>query len=306
MQRAPSTAHVSAHGVRHPLLWNASNTTVERGLRFAFIGDSMLRPLAQQFGNEVASMLGLNEGLWVERASNGSQRFPKFTRTARRAGFDQAGLGQIAHKYAAGKLALCSPEFGSWLHPPSGMACCVAYVRTNLDAHAFDQLQRWADVLVLHVGAWFSPLRNNMNEYLPNIEKYAAALAGQRARGGLGIWVEYSAVHFPSASGECNGCIGSPPPHPVCLNYPNESIPAPGSAECVTRLSATQLGNSQTWFKRLVPNQVMRRYGVLVMETFEETVGKGREHVGFPDCRHWELGGPVLRRQASKLMRMIS
>ena len=113
-------------------------------------------------------------------------------------------------------------------------------------------------------------------------------------------------MHFPTASGEFTTEFQR---QAYFRNTTSRSMslrPLPtGDTGCIPELSSAQLRHTKAWYKRYTPNAVMRRYSVPVFETFEETKAEGREHTGYPDCRHWKAGGVVLRRQATKLATLI-
>ena len=133
-------------------------------LRIAAIGDSLTRDLATQFGNWVGSSVGVRgESLWT--APTGTSETP-LSEDALRAGFRNIPGGRLTLP-APREQELCSGP--SWMHMPSGMAFCYVYVRLSLgrasDLHVFELLHRWADILVVGMGAWVNPSRRNVGAF---------------------------------------------------------------------------------------------------------------------------------------------
>jgi hypothetical protein len=147
------------------------------------------------------------------------------------------------------------------------------------------------DVTMVGFGAWapesMAPEASNHTDLLEALGTYAQYLTSLTRARSVALWREYECTHFPTVSGEYHKKGEEEEP----------GILQARDGDCVASLTSAQV-NSTEWWRRTVPNHVMRRAGVRVLRTFDSGVGFGAEHgPGFAhtlgDCRHFRLDSRV-------------
>ncbi|KAK3268356.1 hypothetical protein CYMTET_23134 [Cymbomonas tetramitiformis] len=136
------------------------------------------------------------------------------------------------------------------------------------------------DVFIINYGAW--ALEKDKKRFIKGLIRFAKLLSTFK---GLAIWREYEAAHFPTPSGEWETW---------CLNQTLIK-----EKECLPELSREQVKH-RNWWRRYIPNHIMRKHGVAVLPTFRYGVAAGRQKVGpknmtgwnttVLDCRHDGVG----------------
>lgn len=153
----------------------------------------------------------------------------------------------------------------------------------------FSAIHRSADITVLSTGSHF----RSKEEFLMDLQLWHQLLAGQKL-----LYMEYSATHFDSPSGDYEDSIFTPQHERGKQHSSRKHL-----QYLCKPINVDNWKASKSCFRRSTANEFFEKRNVTIVYNFDATVPIHEQHLGgdFGDCRHFCNPSPVLDMRINKL-----